>query len=152
MFFPAILFSVFSLFWCVFLLWVFSLCCYLSLASSMAVAWLSLFQICSRNSVCRLAYTDLYPLWRADEVSGEVVIENSLSYMLLLIPEEVCDCHCCSYCKCLFWFSVPVWFLFSGPLFSVLSILLWKFLLLNEEVLTWICFLLIVRMEISQFL
>ncbi len=40
--------------------------------------------------------TGLYPLEGSDEVSGEVVIEKSLSFMLLLIvPEQVRDCHCC---------------------------------------------------------
>jgi hypothetical protein len=34
--------------------------------------------------------TGLHPLWEADEVSGTVVIEKSLSYMLLLmVPEQV---------------------------------------------------------------
>jgi hypothetical protein len=145
MFFPAVLFSVFSLFCC-----VFSLCCYLSLASSMAVAWLSLFRICSRNSVCRL---DLH--WPLPTVASwwsqwgscdreftiiHVTVDpwRGVQLPLLFILQV-----------CLFWFFVPVWFLFYGPLFSVLSILLWKFLWLNEEVLTWLCFFLIVRMEIS---
>jgi hypothetical protein len=53
-----------------------------------------------------------YRLWGADEFSGEVVIEKSLSFMLLLMfPEQVRDCHCCSYCKSVFFvFS----FLFCG--------------------------------------
>jgi hypothetical protein len=52
---------------------------------------------------------------------------------------------------CLFWIFVLVWHLFYCPLFSVLSILLWKFLWLNEEVLTLFCFFLVVRMDISWF-
>jgi hypothetical protein len=48
-------------------------------------------------------YTGLYPLPGADEVSGEVVIDKLLSYMLLLmVPEQVRDCHCRSYCMCVF--------------------------------------------------
>jgi hypothetical protein len=43
-------------------------------------------------------------------------------------------------------------FLFLGPLFSVLSFILWNSLWLVEEVLTLLCFFLIVRMEISQLL
>jgi hypothetical protein len=35
-------------------------------------------------------FIGLYPLQGADEVSGEVVIEKSLSYMLLLmVPEQL---------------------------------------------------------------
>jgi hypothetical protein len=35
-------------------------------------------------------FTGLYPLWEADEVSGKVVIEKSLMYMLLMmVPEQV---------------------------------------------------------------
>jgi hypothetical protein len=35
----------------------------------------------------------------ADEVSGKVVIEKSLAYtLLLMVPEQVWDWHCCSYC------------------------------------------------------
>jgi hypothetical protein len=36
-------------------------------------------------------FTGLHPLWEADEVSGgKVVVEKSLSYMLLLmVPEQV---------------------------------------------------------------
>jgi hypothetical protein len=35
-------------------------------------------------------YIGLYPLYGADEVSGEVVTEQSLSYMLLfMVPEQV---------------------------------------------------------------
>jgi hypothetical protein len=39
-------------------------------------------------------------------VSAEVVIDNSLSYMLLLmVPEQVRDCYCCSYARdCSFLF------------------------------------------------
>jgi hypothetical protein len=56
------------------------------------------FQTCNRNSIH--CYSGLYPLKGADEVSGEVVIEKSLSYMLLfMVPEQVSDSHSCSYCK-----------------------------------------------------
>jgi hypothetical protein len=52
--------------------------------------------------------------------SGKVVIENSVSYMLLLmVPEQMRDWHCCSY-------SAFMLFLFLGPLFAVLSFLLWN--------------------------
>jgi hypothetical protein len=49
------------------------------------------FQNCSRNSVRRLVLvTGLYLLYGADEVSGEVVIVKSLSYIvLLMVPEQV---------------------------------------------------------------
>jgi hypothetical protein len=40
-------------------------------------------------------------------------------------------------------------FCFMVPLFTVLSFLLWKFLWLNEEVLTLLCFFLIVRGDFS---
>jgi hypothetical protein len=88
--------------------------------------------------------TGLYLLYGADEVSGKVVIEKSLSYMLLLMaPEQVWGWYCCSYC-----FRVLFCFLFLCPLFSVLSFL-WDSLWLIEEVLTLLCLLLIMRMEIS---
>jgi len=46
-------------------------------------------------------YTGLYPLPGADEVGSEVVIDKLLSYMLLwMVPEQVRDCHCRSYCMC----------------------------------------------------
>jgi hypothetical protein len=63
--------------------------------------------------------------------------------LLLIVPEHVWDWHYCSYCFC---------FLFLGPLFSVLSFLLWSSLWLVEEVLTSLCLFLIMRMEIIQFL
>jgi hypothetical protein len=44
--------------------------------------------------------------------------------------------------------SCFIYFLFLGPLFSVLSFL-WDSLWLVEEVLTLLCLLLIMRMEIS---
>jgi hypothetical protein len=48
--------------------------------------------------------TGLYPLQGADEVSGEVVIVKSLSYILLsMVPEQVLDWHFCSY-RCVFRF------------------------------------------------
>jgi len=76
---------------------------------------------------------------------GKVVIEKSLSYMLLLmVPEQVWDWYCCSYC-----FHVLFCFLFLGPLFSVFSFLLWDSPWLLEEVLTLLCLLLIMRTEIS---
>jgi hypothetical protein len=52
--------------------------------------------------------TGLYLLYGADEVSGKVVIEKSLSYMLLLMaPEQVWGWYCCSYCfRVLFCFFV----------------------------------------------
>jgi hypothetical protein len=53
---------------------------------------------------------------------------------------------CFILCLVLFQFS------FLGPLNSVLSYLLWNSLWLVEEMLTLLCFFLIVRMEISQFL
>jgi hypothetical protein len=31
----------------------------------------------------------LYPLWEADEVSGEVVVVDSISYILLTVPEQM---------------------------------------------------------------
>jgi hypothetical protein len=44
---------------------------------------------------------------------------------------------------------VLVLYLFYDPLFSVLSILLWKFLWLNEMLTFFLCLLLITRMKIS---
>jgi len=58
------------------------------------------------------------------EVSGEVVVVKSLSYILLLmVPEQVWDWHFCSY-RCVFSFFV-----------CFLSPLVWFFLWLPEEVL-----------------
>ncbi len=71
--------------------------------------------------------TGLYPLEGSDEVSGEVVIEKSLSFMLLLIvPEQVRDCHCCSYCSCVFFLFSPCFTFVYCALFSVLYVLFWK--------------------------
>jgi len=39
--------------------------------------------------------TDLSPLRETDEVSGKVVTEKSLSYMVM-VPEKATHCHCCS--------------------------------------------------------
>ncbi len=75
---------------------VISLCCLL-LASSMAES--VLFQICNRNSVCRLVFSLAFTTVGSWWSQWEVVIEKSLSYMLLLmVPEQVRDWHCCSYC------------------------------------------------------
>jgi hypothetical protein len=41
---------------------------------------------------------------------------------------------------------------FFGPLFFVLSFLLWNYLWIVEEVLTFLFFFLVIRMEISRFL
>ncbi len=89
------LFFSLSVFLCFF---VWSLLWGLLLASSMAESS-HCFRNCSRNSVRRMVLvTGLYPLWGADEVSGEVVIVKSLSYILLLmVPEQVRDWHFCSY-------------------------------------------------------
>ncbi len=57
-----------------------------------------------------------------------------------MVPEQVSDWNCCSY-----HFCVLFCFLFLGPLFSVLSFLLWNSLWLVKEVLT-------SHMEISWFL
>ncbi len=76
-------------------------------------------------------FTGLYPLLGADEVNGKVVIEKSLYMLLLMVPEQVSDWNCCSYRFC-----VLFCFLFLGPLFSVLSFLLWNSLWLVKEVLT----------------
>ncbi len=115
-----------------------SLCCGLLLASSMAKSSCC-FRICSRNSVHRLVlFTGLYPLLGADEVSGEVVVDKSLSYILLLMVPNGCETgiivHTVVFVFCLF-----------------LSFLLWNFLWLLEEVLTLLCFFFILRMEISLF-
>ncbi len=83
------------------------------------------------------------------------MIEKSWSCMpLSMVPEQVWDWHCCSYCFLGFFFIIIFIFIFIGflgPLFSVLSFLLWNSLWLVEEVLTSLCLFLIVRMEISQF-
>ncbi len=129
---------------CIFLSFVFFLCHCLLLASGMA-EYLCCFQNCSRNSVCRLVFSLAFTYCRQLMKPGKIVIEKSLSYMLLLmVPEQVWDWYCCSYCfRFLFCFS------FLGPLFSVFSFLLWDSLWLVEEVLTLLCLLLIMRMEIS---
>ncbi len=100
-------------------------CCGLLLASSMAESY-RCFRNCRRNSVRRLVLViDLYPLKGADEVSGEVVVVKSISYILLLmVPEQVWDWHFCSY-QCVFF----VFCLF-------LSSLVWFFVWLPEEELT----------------
>jgi hypothetical protein len=67
--------------------------------------------------------------------------------LLLMVPEQVWDWHCCSYC-----FHVQFFFWFLGPLLSVLSFLLWNSLWLVEEVLTLLCLFLVARMWISWFL
>ncbi len=54
--------------------------------------------------------------------------------------------------SCFILYLVLFWFSFLGPMYSVLSLLLWNSLWLVEEVLTLLCFFLIVIMEISQFL
>jgi len=118
LFSPAVLSFRFCFSLSVGLFFIMSLCCGLLLASSMAEC----FCICSRNSVCRLVlFTGLYPLLGADEVSGEVVVDKSLSYILLLmVPEQVWDWHYCSYCCfcffvfglfCLSWFGTFCGFL-----------------------------------------
>jgi hypothetical protein len=74
----------------------------------------------------------------ADEVSGEVVVDKSLSYILLLMVPNRCETgiivHTVVFVFCLF-----------------LSFLVWNFLWLLEEVLTLLCFFFIFRMEISLF-
>ncbi len=109
MFSPAVLFSVFSLFCCVFLCCVFSLCCYLSLASSMAVAWLSLFRICSRNSVCRLGLHWPLPIvaswwsqWGSCDREFTIIHVTVDPWRGVQLP-LLFDCHCCSYCKCVYF-------------------------------------------------
>ncbi len=57
-----------------------------------------------------------------------------------------------SYCCSFFLVFCSFWFLFLGPLSSVLSFLICDYLCLVEGVLTLLWFFLIVRMEISQFL
>jgi hypothetical protein len=62
-------------------------------------------------------------------VSGEVMIERSLLYMLLLmVPEQVKDCHHCSHYMCiLFCFLVVVLSLsMYYLLFSVFEVLFWE--------------------------
>jgi hypothetical protein len=52
----------------------------------------------------------------ADEVSGEVVITKSLSYMLLLlVPEHVRDCLTFFHTACIYCFSILVYPLFVVP-------------------------------------
>jgi hypothetical protein len=84
------------------------------------------------------AFTGLYPLLGADEVSGEVVVDKSLSYILLLMVSNRCETgiivHTVFFVFCLF-----------------LSFLVWNFLWLLEELLTLLCFFFILRMEISLF-
>jgi hypothetical protein len=97
-----------------------SLCCGLLLASSMAKSSCC-FQICSRNSVRRLVlFTGPYPLLGADEVSGEVVVDKSLSYILLLMvpnrSETGIIVHTVVFVFCLF-----------------LSFLVWNFLWVLEK-------------------
>jgi hypothetical protein len=95
-------------------------------ASSMAESS-HCFRNCIRNSVCRMVLvTSLHPLKGADEVSGEVVIVKSQSYILLLmVLEQMWDWHFCSHrCVC---FSFFVCFL---------SPIVWYFFRLPEEVLT----------------
>ncbi len=81
------------------------------------------------------------------------MIEKPLLYMLsLMVPELVWDWHYCSYCICVYFGLFCTLVSFHGLLFSVLSILLRKFVWLNDKVLTLLCFFLIMRMEISWFL
>ncbi len=49
-----------------------------------------MFFVVVKLSMQASVYIGLYPLYGADEVSGEVVTEQSLSYMLLfMVPEQV---------------------------------------------------------------
>jgi hypothetical protein len=113
------------------------------------------FWTCTRNSghtlVFTLAYTHHMEL---SYVSGEVMIERSLSYMLLLmVPEQAKDCHRCSYYMCtLFCFLILVLSLsMYYLLFSVFEVLFWEvFLWLREEVLSLFWLFLIVRMDNSR--
>jgi hypothetical protein len=58
------------------------------------------------------AFTDLHPLLGADEVSGEVLVDKSLSYILLLMVSNRCDTdiivHTVVFVFCLF-LSFLVW-------------------------------------------
>jgi hypothetical protein len=107
-----------------------------------------LFQICSRNSVCRLvfslAFTTVGSWWSQwESCDREVTIIHAtadgpwtgarLALLFILLS-----------CLIFFWFR--------GPFLSVLSFLLWNSLWLVEEVLTLLCLFLIVRMGISWFL
>jgi len=106
------------------------------------------FWYCSRNSVCRMVLvTGLYPLWGADEVSGEVVIVKSLSYILLLmVPEQVWDWHFCSY-WCVFFvfclFFVSPCLVLSAASWGSVSLAVssssweWRFLYSYERYWLW---------------
>jgi hypothetical protein len=98
-----------------------------------------------------IVYTGLHPLKAPDEVSWEVVIGKYL-FNILLLWTGLRLALLVILQVCLFWVFILVLYLFYGPLFSVLSILLWKFLWLNEELLTLFCLFIIMRMEISWFL
>ncbi len=104
-------------------------CCCLLLKSIMTESS-GCFWTCTRNSghtlVFTLAYTHRMEL---SYVSGDVMIERSLSYMLLLmVPEQAKDCHCCSYYTCiLFCFLILVLSLsMYYLLFSVFEVLFWE--------------------------
>ncbi len=73
-----------------------------------------------------LAYTHRMEL---SYVRGDVMIERSLSYMLLLmVPEQAKDCHRSSYYMCiLFCFLILVLSLsMYYLLFSVFEVLFWE--------------------------
>lgn len=67
----------------------FPLCFLFCGVGSQYIPWL-------RNLVCRLVIALTYPHCReTDEVSGKVVTEKSLSYMVM-VPGKATHCHCCS--------------------------------------------------------
>jgi len=126
MFFPAVLFGVFSLFCYLFMFCAFSLCCCLLLPSSMAESSLC-FLICNRNSVHQLVFTpqplptlgSWWSQWRSCDIEITIIHVSvdgpwiGVRLTLLFILQA-----------CLFEFISLFSICFYVPLFSVLSILL----------------------------
>jgi hypothetical protein len=72
-------------------------------------------------------FTGLYPLWGADEVSGEVVIGKSLSYMLLWMVPNTCETGTVVHTALGFYFGfcfLVLCYLSCLPFFRILSVLL----------------------------
>ncbi len=98
------------------------------LVASQYHGWVFLLQTCNRNSVHRsvdtLTSTHCRDLMKS---VGKVVMDKLLSYMLLLMfPEQVTDCHFCSYCSFLLFLH------YSLPLLCCSFFLVLKILILNS--------------------
>ncbi len=102
-FFSAVFFCMFCLLFC----W--SPLCFLivllTVASLLVMAvFLFLLDLWQKLIMQVSVHTRPIPtVGRADEVHAEVVIPRSLSYILLMVPEQVRDHHWCSYCRCAFF-------------------------------------------------